>query len=374
MVAAGNNNPILNEPEAWAGAEAAAIRVNRQAPVGIHGQKIKLDICNTGGGDTNANAACAQQAIANHDVAAVWFDTFTANSEPMLNAANIPVIDTGSSSDEQTLPNSFPIGGGSAVTFGGDALYYSYELHLKNIAFATAQTAPAYAIAQLAQTVIQRLGLNFLGSVFYPLTAQDYTPYAQQLKNMNPQGIILATSSTRLLALVQALHQVGYTGPIAACSQCITNDAATQNASVVNGLYLSGNYPLETANIPGMVKFRADAAAAQARGVPSANDEDDNMLQGWLSILALAEVGNQYIPKGTAVTAASMEKALSQAKNINLEGLGKWSPGTPGITQGANAPKITYGLTWITQLQSDGSRKLLTPKSLNVITSAKLAG
>jgi ABC-type branched-subunit amino acid transport system substrate-binding protein len=372
MVAAGNNNPVLNQPETWAGAEAGVLRANSQSPVGIHGQKIKIETCNTGGADVNANTACARQAIADHVVAAVWFDTFTSDAEQLLNSAHIPLLGTGSTTDEQTLPNSFPLGGGSGVNFGGVALYFRYVLHKTNVAFATAQTDPAYAIEKLSQTVIQRLGDTFAGAVYYPLTTQDFTPYAQQLKNTGADALVLAVSSTRLLALVQALHQVGFNGPIGACTQCITLTAAQQNASVVNGLYLSGNYPGATANVPGMVKFRADAALAQKRGVPYATQEDDNMVQAWLAILALAEVGNQYIKKGTPVTNTTMLAALAQAKNIDLEGLGKWNPGLPGLTQGANAPKITYGLQWIQQIQPDGSLKLQTPKPLDVLKAGKM--
>jgi ABC-type branched-subunit amino acid transport system substrate-binding protein len=374
LVAAGANNAVLNIPEAWAGAEAAALRVNKTAPVGIHGQKIKIVTCNTGGADVNADTACARQAIALNAIAEVNMDTFSADAEPLLNSANIPLMGAGSSADEQTLPNSFPFTGGSAASFGVNALYWRYVKHVTKIAIATANTAPGVAGAQLIQTVIQRLGDQYAGLVLYPIGAPDYTPYAQQIQATGATGVILAASSTRLLALVQDMKQIGYTPLVGACTGCITTQAAQTNASVVNGLYIGGSFPPYNANIPGMAQFRADAAAAVKRGVPYANDPTDNMVQAWLAIQALAEVGNKYIPKGTAVTGASMIKALSQAKNVNVAGLVTWSPGQPGITQGINAPKITNGIGWLSQIQPDGSYKLVTPKGLNVFASAKLTG
>jgi ABC-type branched-subunit amino acid transport system substrate-binding protein len=373
MVATGDQNAILNTPEVWAGAEAAILRVNKTSPVGIHGQKLKILTCNTGGANTDAVTACARQAIAANAIAFLSpAETFTADAEPLLNSAHIPLIGTGSSADEQTLPNSFPLGGGSAATFGANALYWKYAKKVSNVAVLTTQTAPALAGADLIRTVIQRIGDNYAGLVTYPLTAQDFTPYAQQIKATGATGVIIAASGVRLLSLIQAMKQIGYNPLIGACTACISTSDLQKNAAVMNGVYLSGSFPPANANIGGMAKFRADAAAALKRGVPHADNPTDNMVQAWLAMQALAQVGNQYIPKGTAVTGASMVAALSKAKNVKVQGLVTWSPAGPGITQGINAPRITNGVAWVDLVQPDGTYTLQTPKGVDVFKAAKM--
>jgi ABC-type branched-subunit amino acid transport system substrate-binding protein len=247
-------------------------------------------------------------------------------------------------------------------------VYWQKSLGIKDVAIGVVQTATGAAAAQQVQSVIQGIGDNYKGTISFPLTTQDYAPVAQQLQATGAQGVILITGSVLTPSIIQAAAQIGYK-PAWASSTAGTPPALAQKyASVLQGIYLGGGFPPANASIPAMANFRADAAGAQQRGVPAANQEDDPMVQAWLMIQALATVGNT-LKKGTPVTGATMIEALSKAHNVNLSGLGTWNPAGPGLP---TAPRVTNGNAFLVQVQSDGSYKLVTPNAINVFTAAHL--
>jgi ABC-type branched-subunit amino acid transport system substrate-binding protein len=362
-VFASDQSQVLNTPEVWAGAKAAALRINKDG--GMAGHKIQIVTCNTKS-DTNMVNDCARKAVNNKAIAVLSpSETFVAEALPILNNAKIPFMGSGSSIQDQTLPNSFPLGGGSASSFTA-ALTHWKKQKVTDIAVVTAGTAPGIAGAKQIQAAIEGLGLKFKGLVTYPLTTQDFAPFVQQLQSTGAKGVVLASSTVRSLAMLQAARTIGFKPLWSSCTQCSPPSDAKKYKDVLAGVYLGGSFPPANAKIPGMKQFRADARAAKKAGVKDTENQDDGMVQSWLSVGALTTVGKTI--KGN-ITGRKMMAALSKAKNIDLQGLGKWSPGGKGLP---DAPRLKNGIAWVVVVQPNGTYKLEGKTGVNVFKEAHL--
>jgi hypothetical protein len=285
----------------------------------------------------------------------------------VLSDAKTAFMGSGATTNEQVGKNSFPLAGGSFTALGGPAIYFSQKLKIKDIAIIAPGNDLAIASAKGIEAVIKGAGLNYKGTVTFPLTTQDFGPVVAQLKSLGAKGVIGVLGSVLTPSIIQAANQIGYKPAWAAALAGTPPAIATKYKDVLQGLYLGASNPPTNANIPGMKQFRKDVAAAKAQGVPNTDNLDDSMLTAWLQVVALQQVAKKYV-KGT-VTPAKMLAALKRAKNIDLAGMGKWSPGGKGLP---DTPQIKRGALFLSQVTGDGSYKLLTPKPIDVFKAAKL--
>jgi ABC-type branched-subunit amino acid transport system substrate-binding protein len=361
FVMAADKNQIFNAPQVWAGAKAAAQRLNKRG--GIRGAKIKIVTCNSMS-DHNVVTACARKAISDKAVAVVApAESFTADAVPLLRKAKILIMGSGGDPIEQTSSNSFPLGGG-AYGIGGFGIYFNKNLKIKDVAIGVVQTDTGAALAKKVESVIKSSGLNYKGTVSFPVTTQDYAPVAQQLQSTGAKGVILISGGILTANIIQAANQINFR-PAWFTSAAGSPPSDAAKYSVLQGVYVGGSFPPANANLPAMRQFRKDAAAAKRAGVSNTDDQDDSMVQAWLAVGALTTVGKTI--KGT-ITSAKMLRAMSKAKNVNLEGLGRWSPGGKGL---ADAPRVKNILLYISKIDG-GVYKLATPKGINVFKEAKL--
>jgi ABC-type branched-subunit amino acid transport system substrate-binding protein len=365
MVLAGNNNAILNSPNVWAGAKAAAIRLNKSG--GINGQRINIITCNTMV-DRNTTTACARTAASDKVIGVLGpTESFVQDALPVLSNARIPFMGSGTSTNEQVGKNSFPLSAGAYSALGGPAIYFRDKLKIKDVAIGVVQTDVGIAAAKQVETVIKGAGLSYKGTVTFPLTTQDYAPIAQQLKSTGAKGIILITGSVLTPSVIQASKQIGFSPAWASSTAGTPPTDAAKYKDILQGVYLGGAFPTTSSNLKGTRQFRADAAAAKAQGVTDTENQNDSMLQSWLMVNALNSVAKKYL-KGKKVTGPAMLSALKKAKNIDLSGLGKWSPGGKGLS---SAPQLKRGTMFLNQVDN-GAYKLVTPKGIDVIKEAKL--
>jgi ABC-type branched-subunit amino acid transport system substrate-binding protein len=138
MVIAPADNAIFNVPEVFGGAKAAAMAINKAG--GIGGAKVNIVECNDFA-NVNSATTCARKAIADHVDAVLAPDaSFEETAIPLLAAAHISFIGSGSLPQEQTSANSFPILGGTIPAFGVCSVYMAQH-GIKHIGIIAIQTA-----------------------------------------------------------------------------------------------------------------------------------------------------------------------------------------------------------------------------------------
>jgi ABC-type branched-subunit amino acid transport system substrate-binding protein len=341
------------------------MRLNKSG--GINGQRIKLVTCDDHY-DRNTATACARKAVSDKAIAMLYpTGNYPQDMLGVLSDARTALLGSGVTTNEQVTKNSFPLAGGAYSAQGGLAIYFAQKLKIKDIAILVPQSDLAISAGKQIQKVIEGAGLNYKGSVQFPLTTQDFTPVAAQLRSTGAKGVIGILGGVLTPSIMQAANTIGYK-PVWGIALAGASPAVTSKyKDVMQGLYLGAYNPPVDANTPGMRQFRKDMAAAKAQGVSDAGTLDDSMLTSWLQVVALQKVAKKYI-KGH-VTHQKMLAALKKAKNIDLVGFGKWSPGGKGIP---DAPQIKRGAMFVSRLDGNGSYKLLTPKPIDVFKVAKL--
>jgi ABC-type branched-subunit amino acid transport system substrate-binding protein len=313
LVAAAGASTAFPHPGDWAGAKAAAIRINKRG--GINGQRIEIVTCNDNA-DRNATTACARTAVAQKAIAVIGpSESFVQDALPVLSDARTAFMGGGASTNEQVSRNSFPLTGGAYTAFGAPVIYFRDKLKIKDIAIVTTATDVGFAAAKTIEKVIKAAGLNDKGTVGFPLTTQDFAPVAAQLKSTGAKGVLMITGGVLTPSLIQAANQIGFKPAWAASTVGVPPATTQKYKDVLGGMYLGSSNPPVTANIPAMKQFRKDMATAKAQGVPDTAAADDAVLGAWLMVGGLQSVAKKYI-KGT-VTAAKMLAALRKGKNID---------------------------------------------------------
>jgi ABC-type branched-subunit amino acid transport system substrate-binding protein len=365
MVAAAGSNTGFPHPGDWAGAKAAAIRLNKSG--GINGQQIKIVTCNDNS-ERNATTACGRKAVSDKAIAMLGpSEAWPQDLLKVLSDARTAFLGSGTVVNEQVGKNSFPLAGGAYTQLGGLAVFFRDKLKIKDVAIVGPQSDTVAAASKAIQKVIEGAGLNYKGIVTFPLTTQDFGPIVAQLKSTGAKGVIGVLGSVLTPSIIQAANQIGFKPAWASALAGHPPAIAQKYKEVLQGLYLGSSNPPSTANTKAMRQFRKDVAAAKAQGVSDTDKLDDSMLTAWLQVVALRQVAKKYV-KGN-VSAPKLLAALKRAKNVDLAGFGTWSPGGKGIP---DAPQIKRGALFVSQIDGNGNYKLLTSKPIDVFKTAKL--
>jgi ABC-type branched-subunit amino acid transport system substrate-binding protein len=318
--------PIQNYPDAFAGAQAAADAINRRG--GIKGRKIELLTCNT---QSNANVAvgCARKAV-DEKVAAVvgHISTLSTLELPVLSGAGIPSVGiaTFGNAIDWTNSYSFPFVGGAT------AAYISLPFALKKLGkkrfVIVYQDVPSAATnAKLAKNAAQIARLPVAGSFVLPGATTDFAPYAQRLRELQPDAVMFINSPGVSGGLIRAATTFGVRPLWVHNTATIGEPEAAQIGSPAEGMLLAGILPsFRDTQLPAIRRF-----VAEMRAAGKADDEVNlkpSGVNGWLSVYAVAEAAKWV--KGD-VTSASLVRALrAQKKPVNLQGLVTWKPGAKG--------------------------------------------
>lgn len=356
-------DPIAEHPEVGAGAKAAALGINAKG--GINGHPVQIITCDVHDSPTQ-ELACAQKAISSHVTAVVGslFET-GAQAIPALQQAGIPIIGGLGvyTPDEFTNPDSYPLMGGAVTTYPAIP-YLLARQGLKRLAVVVFSGA-GEGLATLIKAQTERAGMTYAGTVNVPLTATDYSPYAQALQSLNPDVTVQVLSTTGSAQIMQAGKTLGLRSAWA--NQTLNIDVSNLNTfgSLANGMYITSSFPPATANnIKGIAAFNSEMNAASKAHVSDTGSRTAQAITSWLAVHAVATVA-----KGTKgmLTSSALLAAMKTKKIVSVEGLIGWQPNASGPSA---FPRIANSNVYLERVVN-GKLTLVSTKPANYF---KLAG
>jgi ABC-type branched-subunit amino acid transport system substrate-binding protein len=340
MVVASVGTTLQNYPDVKAGAEAAVKSIN--AAGGISGKQIDLQFCNANS-DPNAALACARKAVSDKVAAVVGYtDTFSSSALPVLEQAKIPAVGLMPRGNAVELNSaaSFPFEGGSA----GDSLAAPFGLKAaggKAVVAVSADVPSAIANAGLVEKGAAKAGIKYAGVVKIPTTGvTDYAPYAQQIKALGGDSVMFNATVAQIQGVMKASKALGLKVTFMQHGTAFGVKEIAATGDIAEGLMLVSGYPAysDTSNA-GIAKYNADMAA---NGTNDASLKRPGSINAWLAVYAVKDVaeGKGGTPAITgAITSTSLMAAMKDAKDVDLEGLAKW---TPMGTGPAEMPRVAH--------------------------------
>jgi ABC-type branched-subunit amino acid transport system substrate-binding protein len=320
--------------------QASARDVNAHG--GIQGRPVVIDNCDDQQ-DPNVSQACARQLVADHVIATAG--SLTALSEveaPILDAAGVPQVGSEALSPEDTyLPTAFPLDGGIFSQTAGE-LFGARRRGLRGVFVATYDNPTGQLIVQLVSQLARVAGLTFLGQVYIPIAATNFTSYVRSaiqahadfvLPNMPPPSLDYFLAASRQ---VGARYVVGL--PYGALRPKEVQALGGAAGPTENAVEFAGIPPVrETDAFPALRTFKADMDAELAAGDQDAapDQRTGGPVTAWLSVQIIARVA-QTLP---VLDAANLAHALRALPTVDT--LGLTPPWTPGKTGPMAFPRVT---------------------------------
>lgn len=228
----GSNSPM---PETQGGLQAAITEINDTG--GIDGHPIDMSLCDTQG-NQNLAESCAQQAVANKDVAVLApGNVLTAGMLPTLQKAGIALFGADSNTAlDATSSVSFPAVPG-AYDLNNASGAIAKEIGCKKIAtliieapFITTVVANGYKV------LFQALGIPYAGATYAATTVTDYSDTLAALEATGADCVTTALAIAQTTGFLTAWKQAGSTLKLIIPGTTIA--PLTSLASIDTGIYI----------------------------------------------------------------------------------------------------------------------------------------
>jgi ABC-type branched-subunit amino acid transport system substrate-binding protein len=285
---------VIDFPQIPAAIIAGVRAINKEG--GINGYKLGVFYCNTKN-LPDQEVACARQAVDKHVVAAVGGFILTNPQGYFQTLHDANIADVGqqrSSIQSLTFSNSFPLIFSDAAFIGclSPAVIKATGTKYSLLANDSAIAQPVVDLINQT-TATQKLPSSQI--IRYPLTATDFTPFAQQMSGSSL--IIGSTTPPQAVAFLNASKSLGQNS--AFCTNQGVGAASApwvQLGNQAGNIYVGFNeLPITEAPHNKMLqKFESDMKAEQARGDQNAAIDPTTFnglpLQGWLALQAFKQV------------------------------------------------------------------------------------
>ncbi|MEV0589940.1 ABC transporter substrate-binding protein [Nonomuraea cavernae] len=259
--------PSVGFPDQAAAIEAAVSAVNDAG--GIAGRKVELTVCNDQA-DPNVSAKCAQDAVAQGAIAVIGgLSVGGSGMVPVLEQAGIPLLSHPINPLEFTSANSWPIPGGTPVSFSGAAIGLVKTYGCKKVDAITQSLPSSIASADFADAGLKSLGMKLNAKIAVPTTNADYgAPVAQVVSN-GADCVVIALPPGEAGKAIAALGAgaPGVKAGLAAAS--LTQALIDQVGKAAEGVLLSDSFLPVNSEEPGMVAFRDAMKKYQPEAKPT---------------------------------------------------------------------------------------------------------
>ncbi|TXK42422.1 ABC transporter substrate-binding protein [Nonomuraea sp. C10] len=246
--------PSVGFPDQAAAIEAAVSAVNDSG--GIAGRKVELTVCNDQA-DPNVSAKCAQDAVAQGAIAVIGgLSVGGSGMVPVLEQAGIPLLSHPINPLEFTSQASWPIPGGTPVSFSGAAIGLVKTYGCKKVDAITQSLPSSIASADFADAGLKSLGMKLNAKIAVPTTNADYgAPVAQVVSN-GADCVVIALPPGEAGKAITALGAgaPGVKAGLAAAS--LTQALIDQVGKPAEGVLLSDSFLPVNSDEAGMVAFR----------------------------------------------------------------------------------------------------------------------
>jgi ABC-type branched-subunit amino acid transport system substrate-binding protein len=339
-----------NFAESVNGAKAAAEAINKAG--GVNGHPIEIISCND---NLNANDAvgCARKAVSEKVVAyAGGAEPFDSAIFPFLERAKIPYIGPITTNPTSTHSEySFPLEG-EATVMAAESGTLAVKQGGPRVVVVQLSDAPAsIESATYATNAIKVSGGTVAKLIGVPIATTNWSSYAAQIMNANPDGVTCSCAPQNTAGLLKALRQAGFTGPLTEpTTEFLLNDIKGLG-STAGKVYLASTLRSPDVDDPGVKPFLDEMAASQ----PSSALRDATSALSWLAVHVIADVLTDQ--KGTTNT--DLLKGLRSTTGLKGHGLipdgVNWAKAGPI----ARAPRIPT--TNVINYQWDGSKLVEIP-------------
>lgn len=250
--------PSVGFPDQAAAMEAAVAALNDAG--GIAGRKVELTVCNDQA-DPNVSAKCAQDAVSQGAIAVLGgLSVGGSGMVPVLEQAGIPLLSHPINPLEFTSKISWPIPGGTPVSFSGAAIGLVKTYGCKKVDAITQSLPSSLASADFADAGLKSLGMKLNAKIAVPTTNADYGPPVAQVVSNGSDCVVLALPPGEAGKAIAALGSgaPGVKAGLAAAS--LTQALIDQVGKATEGVLLSDSFLPVNSEDPGMKAFR-DALA-----------------------------------------------------------------------------------------------------------------
>ena len=183
-------------PQRSSGVKAAFLYLNAHGGLGKLHQRVTVKVCNTQL-TPQGEIQCGQQAASDPKAIAFVAPIIVISTVPFMAAlkqAGLPDVNPAvSDPSEATSPISFPLGA-EILASAGCAAMAPKTVQATKIGFAGSATPVTAFELNAANAAAKKSGSTPVGTVTFPLTATDVTPFVNQLNAKNPQINVLNAS------------------------------------------------------------------------------------------------------------------------------------------------------------------------------------
>ncbi|MFI6452792.1 ABC transporter substrate-binding protein [Streptosporangium amethystogenes] len=298
--------PSVGFPDQAAAIEAAVSAVNDAG--GIAGRKVELTVCNDQA-DPNVSAKCAQDAVGQGAIAVIGgLSVGGSGMVPVLEQAGIPLLSHPINPLEFTSKTSWPIPGGTPVSFSGAAIGLVKTHGCKKIDAITQSLPSSIASADFADAGLRSLGMKLNAKIAVPTTNADYGPPVAQVVSNGADCVVLALPPGEAGKAIAALGAgaPGVKAGLAAAS--LTQALIDQIGKAAEDVLLSDSFLPVNSDEAGMVAFRD----AMRKYKPDATPTSAGVVV-WSAVAAVKAAAESV--QGT-VDATSVQEALGRLSAV----------------------------------------------------------
>lgn len=306
----GVSNPY---PEMQVGISSAVDAIN--ASGGINGHPLKLDICNDQD-DPNVAQSCAQQAVANHDVAVVTGNDSNSQSViPTLQQAGIPFVgDITNSIYDATSPISFPAAPGGFNGNGADAVAAKAAGCKSAVTVTVIVPGNTATIEATTLAGLKLAGVPNLKTLNVSLTATDFTAVVAAATAEHADCLVAVVSEPETTALMAQVRQTG------GGMKLIVAGVNTAPLNTLAGVG-DGDYMFSFSSVPGESNPPAGLSTVTndiKKYGGSSTSISPTSFGGFAAVLLVADALKQI---HGAYTASSVLAAMGHLHNASTDGV-----------------------------------------------------
>ncbi|WP_248815848.1 ABC transporter substrate-binding protein [Frankia sp. AgPm24] len=312
---------------------SASVRYFNAHKSGIGGRPIQLWTCVTAN-EASKGTDCANQAIEQKVVAVLVGASSVSNAVwASLHAAKIPVLYFSTTDTEQLKDSQSTFSLGDPVGFiSSGILPLAQKAGTRTLTGIIIDVPPALTSFQGESAEVLRKAGMTLKLIPIPLGTADMTPQLQGLSGSAPGVVEVVGNDAFCISAFNALRTAGFTGPIFAVSQCISD--ATRKAvpaDVLRRVTVVAVSPVNNDN----PSTRLYEAVVDAYGSDIKTDDSSglNMFAQFSAFqTALADIRGDITPATVTAAFKSMpEKEIPGAGGLRFRCNGKAYPATPAV-------------------------------------------
>jgi ABC-type branched-subunit amino acid transport system substrate-binding protein len=207
--------------------------------------------------DPNTSATCATDAVTEGAVAVLGgLSVGGTGAVPVLEQAGIPLLSHPINPLEFTSAHSWPIPGGTPVSFSGAAIGLVKTYNCTKVDAVTQALPSSVASAGFADQGLKSLGLSINAKVAVPTTNADYGPAAAQIAANGSDCVVLALPPGEAGKAIVAMKAGAPKAKIGLAAASLPPALVTQIGAAAEGVLLSDSFLPVNSTEAGMAAFR----------------------------------------------------------------------------------------------------------------------